>query len=429
MAVTRSKNGTAGKASDIIGKMKYFRSILAVILLSLVQPASLAETWTDIVILCKANNNSILGAKKQLEANRWSYYKTLGSFLPQVSASMSIGEASSDTSARAATSSYGLSATQSLFSGFSNINTSRKAYAQLNYYEAGLNKTVSDSLYDARGAFVDTRISEENITLQEQIFKRRKDNNDLIQLRYESGREDKGNLMLTQADKLDAQYNVEAAKRAHALAQVKLSQVIGKSISKIELDEKVLKKTRPDFDRLIETAPSYLMSKYTLESARIDSQSTVSGFLPGISLSAGIRNSGGIWPPSSRSNSWSVSLSYPFFPGGTNITDVLIKANALEKANQDFENIKKQLRYGVEAAYIDLENKLEALEVAQFFLKTAAERAMIARAKYMNGLMSYDDWDRIENSYITAGKSLLNAKRSALLSEAAWYNSYGGYKE
>ncbi|MEK7375953.1 MAG: TolC family protein, partial [Candidatus Margulisiibacteriota bacterium] len=124
-------------------------------------------------------------------------------------------------------SSYGLSATQSLFTGFSNLNASKKAMAQLNYDEANLNKTISDALYDARSSFVETYMAKANIVLQEQILKSRKDNNGLIQLRYETGREDKGNLMLTQANTMDAQYNVSAAKRAFSLAQVRLAQVVG----------------------------------------------------------------------------------------------------------------------------------------------------------------------------------------------------------
>lgn len=409
--------------------MKKIRLVWAVIFAVLLSASGFSETWTEVSSLCKANNNNILSAKKQLEVGRWSYYRTIGSFLPQVSASMSIGESSSDTSARAKNSSYGLSATQSLFTGFSNINASKKAMAQLNYDEANLNKTISDSLYEARAAFVDSYMSKANIILQAQILKRRKDNNGLIQLRYETGREDKGNLMLTQADKMGAEYNVSAAERAYALSQVKLTQTIGKSIKDVKLDETVTKKDKPDFDRLTEKTPSYLMAKYNLESVRIDSQNTLSEFLPNVSLSAGIRKSGTDWPPSSQSKSWSLNVSYPFFPGGTNIADVIIKNNALGQALQDFENTKQQLRYSVESAYIDLENQMEGLKVSAFYLETAQERAKIARAKYMNGLMSYNDWDRIENSFIAAAKDLLNAKKAALISEAAWYNSYGGFKE
>ncbi|MEK7375954.1 MAG: TolC family protein, partial [Candidatus Margulisiibacteriota bacterium] len=195
------------------------------------------------------------------------------------------------------------------------------------------------------------------------------------------------------------------------------------------LDENITQKTKPDFDKLIEGSPLYLMAKYNLESARIDSQNTLSGFLPDVSLSAGIRKSGGDWPPTSQSRSWALNVSYPFFPGGTNIADVIIKNNALEAALQDFETSKKQSRYSVESAYTDLENKMESLKVFEFYLQTAREREKIARAKYMNGLMSYNDWDRIESSFITAQRDMLNAKKAAHLSEAAWYNSYGGCKE
>ncbi|MEK7375952.1 MAG: hypothetical protein AABZ57_02120, partial [Candidatus Margulisiibacteriota bacterium] len=64
--------------------MKNCRFICAVFFVVMMPAAAFSETWAEAAFLCKANNNSILSARKQLEAGRWSYYRTLGSFLPQV---------------------------------------------------------------------------------------------------------------------------------------------------------------------------------------------------------------------------------------------------------------------------------------------------------------------------------------------------------
>ena len=70
---------------------------------------------------------------------------------------------------------------------------------------------------------------------------------------------------------------------------------------------------------------------------------------------------------------------------------------------------------------------MDALEVSKVSLAASAERAKITEAKYLNGLTTYDEWSRLNNSYILAQKGLLSAERSALVAEAAWHKSYGGW--
>jgi len=67
------------------------------------------------------------------------------------------------------------------------------------------------------------------------------------------------------------------------------------------------------------------------------------------------------------------------------------------------------------------------LGVRETYFEATEERAKIDRVKYLNGLITYDDWDRTESAYITAQKSLLTARKTTLLAEAGWYKSYGGY--
>ena len=43
----------------------------------------------------------------------------------------------------------------------------------------------------------------------------------------------------------------------------------------------------------------------------------------------------------------------------------------------------------------------------------------------MNGLSTYQDWYSIENDYISSRKTMLDAKKTAALERAKWYNFIG----
>jgi len=387
-----------------------------------------AETWKDVFSLAKENNNELKSVEKNLEAYEWSYKKSLTSFLPQLSTSVSYGESSTASSARTKSSSYGLSASQSLFRGFGNMNAARKAYAQMEYAKANLAQGTSDVFYDVRAAFTNLFVAEKDLQLQESILKRRKENAKLITLLYESGKEDRGNMMLTLADVESAKTAISQAKRALELAKIKLSQLTGKDIVRTEnLSMEVTKPEDVDVRAVSESSPSYAMYKYTFDTAAIAADEALAGLLPSVSLSGNLSRSGSDWPPQSDSKSWSLSLSYPFFTGGANIVEKVIKEIEKEKARQSFEQNKKDLVYSIRSARNNFLNKAESLNVKNLYLKASEERAKIARTKYVNGLMTYDEWNRTEDSYIAAEKDLLLTQKESFIAEAAWHNSYGGW--
>jgi outer membrane protein TolC len=68
---------------------------------------------------------------------------------------------------------------------------------------------------------------------------------------------------------------------------------------------------------------------------------------------------------------------------------------------------------------------LEKLKVDRDFLEAASVRAEIARSKYNNGLLSFEDWDIIENDLITKQKTYLQSERDVILAEAAWQQTRG----
>lgn len=402
--------------------------LLLVLLLIAFSGRALALTWGEAVAMAEQKSHDLISAKKDLESSEWSYRKAISTFLPQLSASAGMTNTqSSTTGAWSDSYSYGLSATQYLFKGTEGIYGIQSAQVNVDHEKASLQATRASVLYDLRFAFLGLLYAQENVALLEKILKQREQNTRLIQLRYESGKEDKGNLMTTQADEAQAKYDLSAAGRDLKLARLRLSQLLQSDVARVEEPGEPEAPAEPVFDRLMETTPSYLMAKKQLEMAELSQKASISGFLPSLSLSGSYRKSGSDWPPDEDSKSWSLNLSYSFFPGGSNIAERAIAGADLDRAREEFGQSIKDLRYGLEEDYQGFQDALAALELSRISLAAAEERARIINVKYLNGLTGYDEWYRIENAYIQAQKQLLSLKRSALLAEAAWHKSYGGH--
>ncbi len=67
----------------------------------------------------------------------------------------------------------------------------------------------------------------------------------------------------------------------------------------------------------------------------------------------------------------------------------------------------------------------EAMSVQKDLLQAAEERATVSRARYEQGLSSFQDWDTIETQLISAQRSWLSSRRAADQAEAAWKNTMG----
>ena len=84
----------------------------------------------------------------------------------------------------------------------------------------------------------------------------------------------------------------------------------------------------------------------------------------------------------------------------------------------------RALRLGVDASVI-FHNRFVSHDELTEFLAAADLRAEIARTQYTTGLLSFEDWDLIENDLIDNQKAMLASLRDAVLAEAAWEQTLG----
>ena len=59
------------------------------------------------------------------------------------------------------------------------------------------------------------------------------------------------------------------------------------------------------------------------------------------------------------------------------------------------------------------------------YLQAEGVRAEIGRSQYASGMLSFEDWDRIENDLISSEKSDLGGRRDAVVAEANWEKVQG----
>ncbi|MDR1244729.1 MAG: TolC family protein [Endomicrobium sp.] len=385
------------------------------------------------------NNPSIAKAKHDLYISKQALYSSFSSFLPTINFSGSVvGQNGGFVGTNVTKSisdnqySYGVAAKVSLFSGFSQYNTTRALSAKLKAVQENYTRAVSNAVCEAYGAYVNLMYTYESIDLYKQIKHRRTENRDLVKLRYHSGNADLGSLRRIEADVKITEYELEKAQRTIETASAALLVAIGRNddITILETDERIVVDkgiiSKPDFDNLITKIPDFLSAKYNLDYAKAVNWANKGQWLPSIDFTGHInRQRYDIAWDEQQSWKTALNLSYPLFSGGKRIFDTKSLAAKEKIAAEDFRNTKNMLKLNAIQFYNNWINDYEILTVSNFYLESCKLQTDIAKRKYINGLISYEDWYAIEDNYITYQKSMLTYRQKAILSKISWIRFLG----
>jgi outer membrane protein TolC len=403
------------------------------------------------------NNPSIAKAKYALYIAKEELYSSFSSFLPTIGFSVSLQqkdigfyEQSDKINIEMKDKDYvigknkyekkgdkqylcGLDLKMSLFSGFSEYNKTRALSAKLKIAQEDYTRAVSNAVCEAHKAYVNLMHTYESIDLYKQIKDRRAENRDLVKLRYNSGSGDIGSLMRSKADFKVTEYELEKAQRAIETNSAALLVAIGRNddMTILETDERVVVNkeiiSKPDFDNLIIKIPDFLSAKYKLDYAKAENLVKNKEWLPSIDFTGQINRlrydnnkfeSGATW-------NTALNLKYLLFTGGKRFFDTK-SSRAQEKiAAEDFRNKKNELKFSAIQYYNNWVNEYEFLTVGNFHLESCKLQADIAKKKYINGLVSYEDWYAIEDVYIKNQKNMLDCRAKAILSKISWIQFLG----
>ena len=406
-------------------------------LLILLAPAARAGevlTLDDCLAEAAANSPELAAARAAVEQAAYSRRADYGAYLPQLSADASAarrGSRATDDEPRvtADNSSVGVSARQTLYAGGKNRAAVEQSSASLDAAEASLSSAEAELTYAVREAFAGLLYVQQQIELNRAIVERRGENVELINLRYESGRENQGSLLRMKAQWKDAEAELAQAVRRLGVARRQLASALGRdeadAFSVTGAWEAAVSPKPASFAELLPVTPERRQALAEVRAARAAVRSARSGHRPEIAAGASYAQTGEDWMP--EGDEWYVglTLSYPFFSGGRSYMDVRAAKAGVKEAEAGLDATDASLLASFEEVYAGCVDAAEQVEVQAAYLEAAEVRAEIARSEYAAGLMSFDEWDRIENELISSRKQYLSVRRDAVVAVAQWEQVQG----
>jgi outer membrane protein TolC len=402
-------------------------------------------TWQQCVAMAARHNPALAAVRFQAEAAAAGVGVARSALLPQVSAGLSANRGSRSSSvggnslAGGETTAGGQGGTtyngsvsieQSLYSGGKNEAALSVARASLAQTDANATGKMTQLTHDLRVAFINLLYAQEQVTLLRTIAQRRQDNLELVDLRYEGGREHKGSLALSRASLFDAQMQLTQAERLVCVNSRFLSRTIGfgDNSSNLVVTGAMTTGELPaasDVDALLRVTPSYNASVAAIRVATAQVDSACSSRRPDISMTGTGGRTGG--ENTSDDNEWSVGvkLSLAIWDGGQTAHSIRKAKAGLAEAEANLADTENSLARDLTDSHQALANAEENVAVQAKYVEAAEIRAEIARQQYKDGLLTFENWSLIEDDLIGKRKQLVDARRNAMSAEASWWLATG----
>jgi len=410
-------------------RLRYIHLILYILfILPSVVFAQETLNWQDCVKEAAKNNPNLIASQQAIKQSEAAKTITASTLFPQISS-----QASASTSKKEDTSdsySYGANGSQLVFDGFKTINNIKAASENINAAKQSYRFTSSEVRLNLRNAFINLLNSQELAKVAEEIVKIRRDDYELITLRYESGLEHKGALLTSEANLAQANLELVQAKRDIEFAQRQLTQQLGRKEFKPmyvngEFTVRDSARDKPDFEVIVKNNPSVLQAVANKNAASYGIKSAYANFSPTLSGNVGANRSSEHWPPDENKWNTGLNVSMPIFEGGLRTAQVSQAKAIFTQSKENERSTRDAAIVGLADTWAVLQNAIDTVSVRFKQLDATQVRSKIAEAQYSTGFISFDDWIIIENNLVTAKRAYLESQANALYAEASWIQAKG----
>lgn len=408
--------------------IKYIAACTAVFFIYNGARAEELMTWDECVKEAAKNHPDLVSAQMSVKSAQADKTISASGLFPQVSTDLNVSRSKGPGTAN--NYNYGVTGSQLIFDGFQTMNKVNAAAENIKASQESYKFTSSQVRQRLRGAFVNLLAAQEALNIREDIFQRRRQNFELVTLKYEGGMENKGSLLTEQANLRQAQYDITTAKRDIELAQRQLTKELGRrqlTPMTAKGDFTVIDSARekPDFTALAANNPTLQQLTAKKNAAAFNVKTAKGEFLPSITAQGNAGKSDTAWPP--KDSNWSIgaAISFPIFEGGKRFADVSKANSLLTKAEADERSNRDGIIETLTDTWTSLQNFIDNVDVQNQFLSATEMRAKIAEAQYSIGFVSFNDWIIIEDNLVNAKNSYLNAQAQALIAEANWIQAKG----
>ncbi|MFH0762921.1 MAG: TolC family protein [Candidatus Omnitrophota bacterium] len=387
-------------------------------------------SWVDCIREAAKNNPDLISAEEEVKQSQAGKKITASSLFPQIDSNLRASSAKAATAGASDTYTYGVTGSQLIFDGAKTMNNINAASENINAAKQSFRFTSAAVRYRLRVAFVSLLRAQEMLRITQEIYDIRRDNLQLITLRYASGLEHKGALLTAQADLADAEYGILKAQRDLEVAQRDLVKEMGRGqLTSLAVNGDFTvqdsAKVKPDFEVLAKNNPSLLQLVAQKNAAEYGVKSAYANFSPTLTGQAGANKSGSHWSPTGDQWNLGLTLSMPIFEGGLRFAQVSQAKALLNQLREDARSRKDSVILILEQAWAMLQDTMDNVGVQEKMLIANEVRSEIGQAQYSLGIMTFDNWIIIEDNLVGSKKAHLNSRADALLAEAYWIQAKG----
>ena len=408
----------------------------AALIISSVAVTAQTKQWslTDCIGYALEKNIQVRKAGVSVSLGELSLQQSKDNMLPSLSASLSenlgwrLETGASDETSLVGSSrtNASLSSGLTLFNGFQLRNQVRQAGLDLKSLQYSADQTTESVSLNIMSAYLQVLYSEEQV-----INARNQAEATREELALAAERLTLGAIANSDYLQVKTQLASEESSLATAVNNLKMAKLNLMQLMEYPVDES-FEIARPDIDAFISTAPAadavsvyqealevkpqIKIASINRENASIDLEMARAGFLPSLSLSAGMSTGFteaaemGAQLKNGFSPSVGLSASVPIFRNNQNKTAVCRAKYGITTAELDELNTRNQLRKEVEQAVLDAESALISYQAALNRYDSSVETYNLSEEKFKLGAMNSVDF-LIQKTNLTAAESnLLQAK-------------------
>ncbi|SDD30678.1 efflux transporter, outer membrane factor (OMF) lipoprotein, NodT family [Paraburkholderia lycopersici] len=285
-------------------------------------------------------------------------------------------------------------------------------------------------------SYLNLRQYDERIALTRETIASRAESLRIFRRRFEVGAIsrldlEQSEILLQQAQALDAQLEQSRAAEAHAL-ELLVGAPLSLSPAPQALDDTSV---RNDLgaglpSALLEDRPDIVAAEHQLRAANANIGAARAAFFPRISLTSSFGTSSSALHSlfASGTGTWLFlpDLSLPVFDAGRNLSNLKLAQSQRDEAVAQYEK-------AIQSAFRDVSDALSAREwltsqvgIARATLASQSERARLARLRYDNGATPFLEVLDAQRDLLAAQQQLVQTRAALLSSRVALYAALGG---
>ncbi|HPO40838.1 MAG TPA: TolC family protein [Bacteroidales bacterium] len=411
-------------------------AVAAALIIGCTAVTAQAKQWslTDCIGYALEQNIQVRKAGVSVSLGELNLKQSKDNMLPSLSASLSenLGwrqetNAPDETSwAGSSRTNASLSSGLTLFNGFQLKNQVRQAGLDLKSLQYSADQTMESISLNIMSAYLQVLYSEEQVTNAGNQAEATREELALAAERLSLGAIANSDYLQVKAQLASEESSLASAANSLKMARLNLMQLM-----EYPVDE-AFEIIRPDIDAIISTAPAtdaaslyeealrvkpqVKIASLNRENASIDLEIARGGFLPSLSLNAGMSTGFtgaaemGAQLKSGFSPSVGLSASIPIFRNNQTRASVTRAKYGITTAELDELNTRNQLRKEVEQAVLDAGSALINYQAALKRYDSSVENYNVSEEKFKLGAMNSVDF-LIQKTNLTAAESnLLQAK-------------------